>query len=214
MSIDLSGIADAELRRTLEVANSYLDDASKLVHPPAEIDADKAAEIERLTGLFRKNLAKARAMGNASIGDLAALLEITAQTFEGLALAFGRNKLAKGAQLIEASVDAYERLGKKSGTDDTQPLSLYTLGLIHAQLGSKEKALSFMRRAVKADPDDIDYRKALDELESTNAALMFAGSDKGQSLIKWLIVIPFKVFVAWPLKFAMKMVGIFFKVKL
>lgn len=165
-----SNIQNERIRQALEAANSYLDDATRLVHPPTDIDATKADEIDRLVVLAREHLADARAendrVSEAGVADYIELLDAGAEQYAGMAHALGRRQLAEGARLIERAVNRIERLGKKQGSNATSHLSLYLLSLIHLEMGDRGAALSFIRRAVAANPDDADYRRLQDQIES------------------------------------------------
>jgi tetratricopeptide (TPR) repeat protein len=205
--VSIDDISDPAVRQALELAKSYSDDMSTLVHPVTEIDEAKAREIERLAGLARKQIAKAAGSPEPGVADYVQLLNLTIRQFEGLALAFGRDKLGQGASLIESAVADFEKLSKGQGSTETMPQSYHVLGLIYMAMGRKERAVNFFRRAVEAAPDDIDYRRSLDEAENENAALVFARSPQGKlamnvggSLLKGVGLLLFLPFIiAWKL---------------
>lgn len=164
-----SGIVDDRIRHALEAANSYLDEATALIHPPTAIGAAKADEIDRLVVLTRDQLADARAENETAnepgVNDYIELLDATAQQYAGMAQALGRHRLAEGARLIERAVERLEGLGRRHGQNQTPHLSLYLLSLIHLDLGDKGAALACIQRAIAADPDNQDYRQLRDEIE-------------------------------------------------
>jgi len=188
MSTD--NISDPAVCQALELAKSYVDDMSALVYPVSEIDEGKAREVERLAGLARKQIEKVVSSREPGVADHVQLLDLTIRELEGFALAFGRNKFSQGANLIESVVADFEKLSKSRGSTETIPQNYRALGIIYMAMGRKYRAVNFFRRAVEAAPDDIDYRRALDEAENENAVLVFARSPQGKlavNVVAWLL---------------------------
>lgn len=165
-----SSIANDRIRHALEAANSYLDDATVLVHPPTELDPTKADEIDRLVVRAREHLAEARAENETAnepgVSDYIELLDAGAEQYAGMAHALGRRRLAEGARVIERAIERLERIGRRQGQNTTHPIGLYLLSIIYLELGDRGAALSFIRRAVAANPDDDDYRRLQRQIES------------------------------------------------
>ena len=164
--MSVNNVSDPTVRQALELATSYSDDISGLVHPITEIDEGKAREIDRLAVLARKQITKATKSREPGVAEYVQLLHLTIRQFEGLALAFGRDKLQQGANLIESAVTDFEKLAKSQGSTETMPQSYHALGHIYLAMGKRDRAIKFFRHAVQASPNDIDYARALDEVEN------------------------------------------------
>lgn len=164
-----SNIANDRIRHALEAANSYLDDATALVHPPTELNPTKADEIDSLIVRAREHLAEARAenetANESGVADYIELLDAGAEQYAGMAHALGRRRFAEGARIIERAIERLERIGRRQGQNTTHPMGLYLLSVIYLELGDKGTALSFIRRAIAANPDDADYRRLRDQIE-------------------------------------------------
>jgi len=139
-----SNIGNDDIRLALERANADLDEATVLIHPPLEIDAAKADEIDTILVRVCGSLAAARSVNDhvneLGLADYLELLDASAEQYAGIAQALGRKRLAEGARLIERALDRLERLARKQGQKTTHHLSLYLLTLIHLDLGDKSAA--------------------------------------------------------------------------
>lgn len=166
----ISGVQSEALRSALAQANRFLDQATSLVHPINSIDERKAGEIEHLVARVQEQLTIARELNHTAdehgVADYIELLDAGAQQYAGIALALGQRRLNEGARLMETSVRRLEELGRRQGRDATSPQSLYLLGAIYLEMGDRGAALSYLRRASAAEPDNADYRQAVRQLEN------------------------------------------------
>lgn len=171
----VAGIENDALRNALELANYHLDTATKIVHPPNAITAAKADEIDRLLGLVRNQLEKARAENDATpengVASYIELLEACCAQYGGIALAIGRRQLAEGARRLEAVAATLERIARETGGDASAVAqSRFMLCLIYWEMGERGDALASINRAISAKPDELDYRRVREQIQGELAA--------------------------------------------
>jgi len=178
----ISGVQNEALRNALAQANRFLDQATSLIHPITAVNEGKADEIEHLVARVHEQVAIARELNRTAdehgVADYIELLDAGAQQYAGIALALGRHRFREGARLIEESVARLEQVGRRQGTDATSPQSLYLLGVIYLEMGDRGAALSYVRRAAAAEPDNADYRRLANQIENDVAAAAGVGEPR------------------------------------
>ncbi len=168
---------------SLKIAFSYLRDIIDSAGIISEISPNQAKDILKTIKLANKKLNNAE---KENPNATAVIKDDENNQFEleipklraGLLFYEG---VVRGYGLGERSV-AVEKIKQSIALKEDDSNSHANLGMFYADLGQKTKAIASIKRAIELDPNNMDLKKILDELENTSTFIFktkaFSGSWK------------------------------------
>jgi tetratricopeptide (TPR) repeat protein len=179
----------SEAEKNLLTANAFLDDVTPLVHPPGDVDQEKAREILHLLKLAGKSIAKAEKQesqisivvgGDKDTKTLTASdLRATCLVYEGIARGIGLGEERKGIKCLEKSIEISPEFSN----------SHFLLSLLYSDSGDKKKALTSLNKAIELDPDNIGYKQTLEEIENRSSLFTKLGRFHGSWLVFGILLL-------------------------
>ena len=170
--------------RCLELAETYLSEVDlniKNLHETG--DQGQASEYLRNVDLAWRQIGLAEEENpDATFNDIGIDgFKAWALLNRGIVKNIGLGKRVEALQDLEASLEHKELSTARWG-----------IGLINADMGQKDAAIYNLQKAVELEPDSVQYRRDLDEIEQTSALALhmksFQGSWKVLGVLSFLTI--------------------------
>ena len=169
-------MASKEVEQAIKLGYSYNDEVTDALNANLEGNEQLAYQLIKNCDLALKQFKKADDL------EPGVYLEDGKNTITGKAFAIGLKGVVQNMGLGKRG-EAIKNLEKSLEITDDIASVHYSLGLIFADSGNKDKGLLHLRKAVELDPDDIESRKTLDRLENVSQAALKYSSFRGSKKV-------------------------------
>lgn len=176
-----------EANQALVLANSYLDEVKEVADSFDQVIAlghDEAIDALRTLDLADRQIAVGEAAPltepEVDAGmSVATLLKATSTLYRGVINGFSLGRRSEGLRLVQEAISLV----------DTFPMAYHALAVLHLELGQKEPAVEALRKAVELDPENLEFRKFLDRVESESGTAIKAAAFRGSRRVLGCLVV-------------------------